>query len=110
MKTHWLEYRLRSLEFQNGARLGFTRARMLYNEDDHIIAIEQIGAAGWEIDDALGEIANARGELPDLKTIYYDMEIEGEKTIRFYHPMKPGSKVRLLPREPGRPPLDRPSR
>lgn len=99
---HWLEYRLRAIEFQNGAKLGFNRARMLYNEDDQIIAIEHIDAPGRALDDALAEIANPDGSLPEMKTIFYDMVIEGYAPIGFYHPMKRGTGVRLLPREPGR--------
>lgn len=98
----WIEYRLRSLEFQNGARVGFRRARMLYNEDDHIIAIEHIDAPGFEIDQVLAEVADPYGAIPELKTIFYDMEVEGHTPIRFYHPMKRGASVQLLPREANR--------
>lgn len=97
-----MEYRLRSLEFQNGARIGFVNARMLYNEDEHIIAIEQIGAPGPRIDDVLDAVRDRNGDMPELKTIYYDMMIDGEKPIRFYHPIKRGADVRLMPRESGR--------
>lgn len=98
----WLEYHLRALEFQNGAKLGFRRARMLYNEDDYIVAIEHVDAPLNFVDEKLAEIANAAGDLPELKTIYYDMVVEGHKPLRFYHPLKRGAHVRLLPREPGR--------
>ena len=98
----WLEYRLRRIEFQNGAEIGFRRARMLYNEDDHIIAIEHVDEPSWRVDEILAEIADRRGNLPELKTIFYDMVIEGYPPIRFFHPMEPGTGVRLLEREPGR--------
>ncbi len=102
----WLEYRLRRIEFQNGAEIGFRRARMLYNEDDHIIAIEHVDASSQKIDDTLAEIADQAGNLPDMKTIFYDMVVTmpGRKPVKlgFYHPMKHGAGVRLLPREPGR--------
>lgn len=102
----WLEYRLRRIEFRNGAEIGFRRARMLYNEDDHIIAIEHIDASSQKIDDTLKEIANPYGDLPEIKTLYYDMvvTIDGRKpvTLGFYHPMKRGAQVNLMPPEPGR--------
>ncbi len=88
----WVEYRLRRIEFQNGAQVGFRRARMLYNEDDHIIAIEHI----------LAEIADAEGNLPELKTIFYDIHAEGYAPIKFFHPMQRFNEVRLLPPEAGR--------
>ncbi len=98
----WVEYRLRRIEFQNGAEVGFRHARMLYNEDDHIIAIEHIDAPSWKIDEILAEIADAEGNLPELKTIFYDMAVEGHAPIRFFHPMRPFNEVRILDREPGR--------
>lgn len=98
----WLEYRLRRLVFRNGGELGFRGARMLYNEDDHIIALEEIAASQQLIDQALAEVANADGTLGEIKTIYYDMIVTGHKPLKFYHPIGPGARVRLLPRERGR--------
>lgn len=99
----WLEYRLESLEFQNGAKLGFRDARMLYNEGDHIIAIEQIGATPAEIDRALATIRNPDGTIPPIKTIFYAIRVEGHREpFFFYHPIQPGAGVQLLPREKGR--------
>lgn len=94
----WIVYRLRRIEFQNGAVLGFGRARMGYDDaNGDRIRIDHIDAPSAEIDRALSAIVDSRGYLPELKTIFYDMEVEGHAPIRFYHPMKRGTGVRLLP-------------
>jgi hypothetical protein len=99
----WLEYRLEKLAFHNRGELGFRRARMLYNEQDHIIAIEHLDSSRQDIDAALREIANADGSLPAIKTIYYEMRVDGYRPMAFfYHPLKREAEVFLLPREAGR--------
>lgn len=103
----WLEYRLERLAFHNGAELGFTRARMRYNPSDHVIAIEHLDASTSVIDDALRRISIAgddgQTELPAIKTIYYEMRIEGYPPFAFFfHPVSRGAQIYLLPRQPGR--------
>ncbi len=102
-KAPWLEYRLEKLEFQNGAAITFRGARMLYNEDDHVIAIERIGATTAEIDRALDAIREARtGAYPEIKTIFYEMRVDGFPPMAFfYHPLGKGAGVYLQPRRPG---------
>lgn len=101
--TPWLEYRLEALEFHNGGKLGFKRARMLYNPGDHIIAIEHLDADPAAIDDALRAVANPDGTLPEIKTIFYEMRIEGFPPMAlFFHPLNRGAGVYLLQRERGR--------
>ncbi len=102
-KRRWIDYVLRKLEFANGAVLGFRGAVMLYREDNRGIAIEHPDWSTQDIDASLREIANADGTLPPIKTIFYDMKIEGVKNYpMFFHPLKREANVRLLPREKGR--------
>lgn len=103
MKRLWIDYVLRKLVFHNGAVLGFRGAKMLYRDDDRGIAIENPDWSAQDIDASLREIADPDGTLPPIKTIFYDMKIEGVPNYpMFFHPLAPGANVRLLPRERGR--------
>ena len=76
---------------------------MLYNTEDHVIAIEQLDARPADIDGALRKIANPDGSLPEIKTIFYEMRVDGYPPMAFfYHPIGPGAGVQLLPREGNR--------
>lgn len=88
-----LSYRLRSLEFQNAARIGFTEARLLYNETDQIVAVVIFD----ETRSAFNAVKRVVGEDLELKTIFYDMELPEIQPIRFFHEMKKGAGVVVLP-------------
>lgn len=99
MTAHpWLEYRLDSLTFKNGVRLKFPPStRLLYEPDDHVIAIELTAKQRGDIKQNIPVVA---GSSPDfeLRRIEYSMLVDlpsGKKTLRFFHPMKPGTGVRL---------------
>lgn len=99
-KPIWLEYQPHALELNRpaGARgLDATRvdfpaaARMLYNEADNVIALENVGRAA----PFLRRLADAGAELRRLE---YAMLIdlpEGQTRLNFYHPLKPGNGVRV---------------
>lgn len=98
----YIEYRLESIEFHNGAILGFRKARMWYNDDGEAIRIDNVDAGALEIDQVLREIADPKtGEIPDIKEVNYSILVHGYGRFGFYHPMQPGTGVKLLPPERG---------
>ncbi len=99
----WLEYRLESLEFQNGAVLGFNGARMWYRYDDNKeIAIDRLKMPPAAVDAMFATVRNGARDLPEIKTINYEMRVQGYvPQAFFYHPMKRGVGVRLEPRLKG---------
>ncbi|MGH6754599.1 MAG: hypothetical protein ACREDP_20790 [Bradyrhizobium sp.] len=102
-KTPWLEYHLEKLAFHNGAVLGFTDARMLYRDDDREIAITQLKTPPAQVDRTINAIRLPGGQLPEIKTIYYEMRVEGYPSeAYFFHPMKKGVGVVLEPRPNGK--------
>ncbi len=99
----WLEYHLEKLAFQNGAILGFgPGTRMQYRNDDREIAIERFGVPPAAVDAAVRGVLNPDGSMPEVKTIYYEMRVQGyPREAFFYHPMKRGVGVMLEARPRG---------
>ncbi len=97
-KKLWLEYRPDALTFQNGNRITFPRdARMLYNPEDNIIALELTAAQRARVKQAIPVRPHSAPSF-ELRRIEYSMlfDFDGHRaTYRFFHPMKPGNGVRL---------------
>lgn len=90
----WLEYQPHKLSVAGGYSVDFPpSSRMLYNPDDHVIALEVPEAVRRSI----------AAQLPpdglELRRIEYAMIVDWQgkrETMNFWHPMKPGNGVRLI--------------
>ncbi len=94
----WLTYQLRKLVFHGTpGTLNFRggAGQMLYNEADQIVAIRGLNTPQTKVAEILGALER-NGRLPDLKTIYYDMKVDGHPSpLRFYHRLQRGARVHL---------------
>lgn len=94
----WLEYRPDRITFQNGNTIKFpASARMLYEPEDHIIALEMTAAQRAAIKQRIPVRPDSAPSF-ELKRIEYSMlfDFDGHRaTYRFFHPMKKGNAVRL---------------
>lgn len=100
----WLQYRLEELEFHNGARMGFGSpgALMRYRDDNREIAVTDLKTPPAAVDAVVRKLKNPDGTLPEIKTIYYQMLVDGyPPQAFFYHPMKRGVGVVLEQRPRG---------
>ncbi len=100
----WLEYRLDKLTFQNGVAIKFPpSARMLYEPDDHVIAIELTPAQRATIKQRIPVRPDSAPTF-ELRRIEYSMLVNlpaaagkpgARRTLHFFHPLKKGAGVRL---------------
>lgn len=94
MKPLWLEYRPDKLFFRGGGTVRFQpTSRMLYNPTDHVIYLENPGAAAVRQMAANHSLGNA-----ELARIEYSMlvNVPGHRTtLEFFHPLDEGAGVRL---------------
>lgn len=92
----WLEYRLELLKFCNGAKLqvpGNGRARLLFNDSERIVAIDQLDMPAAAIDRAIRPVMDVQ-----ICQIDYRISTEGFSAVHYYHPEMNGHHVYLLPR------------
>lgn len=98
--THlWLEYRLELLKFCNGAELRVparAKTRLLFNDTDRIVAIDQLGMPAQEIDRLVKPLIDF-----EICQIDYRIETDGFSNAYYYHPHMRGHHVYLLPRMAG---------
>lgn len=95
----WLEYRPDKLFFYGGRNVTFSpKARMLYNETDHVIMIEAPGAV---VDNILRDMAKTGAEL---RRIEYSMLVNLPKhreTLTFFHEVERGAGLRIRTNDRG---------
>jgi hypothetical protein len=95
----WLEYRPEALEFFGGGRVEFPAdARMLYNEEDNVILLENPGHLTGS------RLASYVADHAELKRIEYSMlvDVDGrQRRLGFYHPLNRGADVRLSQNDQG---------
>lgn len=97
----WLEYRLELLKFCNGAEIRIRRRdaekpRLLFNDSDHIVAIDNLRMRAEDIDALVHPILDI-----ELSQIDYRVCTEGFSSVRYYHPKMCGQRVFILPRMSG---------
>lgn len=92
----WLEYRLELLKFCNGSELRAKRggrARLLFNDRDRVVAIDQLDAPAAAIDQMIKPVLDV-----EICQIDYKVCTDGFSAVRYYHPKMNGHRVFLLPR------------
>lgn len=95
----WLEYRLELLKFCNGKLLRVPRggrARLLFNDDDRVVAIDHLDMPAPAIDAAIRPVMDVQ-----ICQIDYRIKTDGFSAVHYYHPQMNGHQVYLLPRMSG---------